>query len=457
MEWRGVEALLVRGHGQEIDLLSERTSVRRIAESLAAMANAIGGTIILAGSARKTKLGLADIKDTVDKAMEAMLLCQPKLVMPLPGVVSDASRAVVLLHVPRGLSQVYSVEGRYLHRAGRDNLSLSSYQLRRLLIERGQISYETQEAEGAGPDDIDWPRVKRYGETLGLAGNHSLEELLRRRGCLARPSGRPNYAGVLLFGREPERFVRSSEIVAVRYAGREMGERFVREDIRGPLPDQIQRAEAFVLANMRRGIRLIGLDRVEKLEYPQEAIREAIVNAVAHRDYSIAGDGIRLFMFSDRIIVHSPGRLPGHVTVENILDERYSRNEVIVQLLADMGYIERLGYGIDRMVSLLEIEGLPAPSFNETANGFEVTLWGHGEHLTAPEPARGRWHHAGLNARQEKAMVYLDAHERITSREYQALCPDVSVETLRRDLVDLVRRGILLKIGEKRGTFYVLR
>ena len=457
MEWQGVEALLARGHGQDVDLLSERTSVRRIAESLAAMANANGGTIILAGSARRTKLGLADIKATVGKAMEAMLLCQPKLVMPLPKVVNDASRAVVVLLVPRGLSQVYSVGGRYLHRAGRDNLSLSSNELRRLLIERGQISYEAQEAENAGLDDIDWPRVQRYREILGLAGDHSSEELLRRRGCLVRPSGRPNYAGILLFGREPERFVRSSEIVAVRYAGREMGERFVREDIRGPLPDQIQRAEAFVLANMRRGTRLIGLDRVEKLEYPQEAIREVIVNAVAHRDYSIAGDGIRLFMFSDRIVVHSPGRLPGHVTVENILDERYSRNEVIVQVLADMGYIERLGYGINRMVSLLEIEGLPAPSFNETANGFEVTLWGHGEQLPAPETAGRRWRHAGLNARQEKAMVYMNAHERITSREYQALCPDVSAETLRRDLVDLVRRGILLKIGEKRGTSYVLR
>ena len=270
-------------------------------------------------------------------------------------------------------------------------------------------------------------------------------------------TGRPTYAGILLFGREPERFVRSSEIVAVRYVGPQMGDRFVREEIRGPLPDQITRAEAFVTANMRHGARLVGMERVQRPEYPPEAVREAIVNAVAHRDYSISGDGIRLLIFSDRIEVYSPGRLPGHVTVDNILDERFSRNEIIVQMLADMGHIERLGYGIDRMVALLHAEGLPDPTFEETTNGFRVVLWGAGERLTAPRPVPGRLQGAGLNPRQALALAYLDEHEQITNRDYQALCPDVSAETLRRDLAELVSRGILLKIGQKRGTYYVLR
>jgi len=178
---------------------------------------------------------------------------------------------------------------------------------------------------------------------------------------------------------------------------------------------------------------------------------------VAHRDYSLHGDGIRIFMFSDRIEFHSPGRLPGHVTVANIVEERFSRNEAIVQVLADMGFIERLGYGIDRMIQLLHDEGLPEPQFKETANGFLVTLRGHGDRFLAAPEMPGGWAYMGLSERQKKALAYLAEHQRITNREYQELCPEVSAETIRRDLADLVHKEILLRIGRKRATYYILK
>ncbi|MBK8048661.1 MAG: hypothetical protein IPK16_16980 [Anaerolineales bacterium] len=114
------------------------------------------------------------------------------------------------------------------------------------------------------------------------------------------------------------------------------------------------------MSNMRRGMRIRGLAREETTEYPMPVVREAIVNAIAHRDYSIRGEGVRLLMFSDRLEVYSPGRLPGHVTLENLKDERYSRNEAIVSVLSDLGYIERLGYGIDRMIATMQEAGQPA-------------------------------------------------------------------------------------------------
>ena len=270
---------------------------------------------------------------------------------------------------------------------------------------------------------------------------------------------RPTNAGILLFGIQPERFVKSSEVIVARYPGREMSDAFVREDIRGTLPDQIRRAEAFLVSNMKRGVRLVSLEREEQVEYPTKAVREAIVNAVAHRDYSIRGDEIRIFMFSDRIEFYSPGRLQGHVTVNNIVEERFSRNEVIVQVLADMGFIEHLGYGIDRMIKLMRDYGLPAPRFQETAGGFRVTLYGHGEGLVSEEEEidLSRWSHLDLNERQEKALAYLLEKERITNREYQELCPDVSSETIRRDLADLVNKNVLLKIGRKRATYYIFK
>jgi ATP-dependent DNA helicase RecG len=236
-----------------------------------------------------------------------------------------------------------------------------------------------------------------------------------------------------------------------------MDDRFIKEEIRGTLPEQVRRAEAFVVSNMRRGVRLLGLERVEENEYPVQAVREAIVNAIAHRDYQIHGDEIRVLMFSDRIEFYSPGRLPGHVTVQNLVDERFSRNETIVQILSDMGFIERLGYGIDRMIRLMAEASLPPPRFEETAAGFRVTLVGHGTALIAGDADARRWRYLGLHERQERALAYLAERGRITNREYQELCPDVSPETIRRDLADLVLKNLLLKIGEKRATYYIFK
>jgi ATP-dependent DNA helicase RecG len=178
---------------------------------------------------------------------------------------------------------------------------------------------------------------------------------------------------------------------------------------------------------------------------------------VAHRDYSIRGDEIRVSVFTDRIEVYSPGRLPGHVRVDNIVEERFSRNEVIVQVLADMGFIERLGYGIDRMIRLMKEHGLRTPLFAETANGFRVALRGPGEKFIATEVDSHRWAQLGLNERQIAALDYLTAHQRITNCEYQKLYPDVSAETVRRDLSDLVEKDVLLKIVDKRATYYIFK
>ncbi|MGH2541482.1 MAG: ATP-binding protein, partial [Ardenticatenaceae bacterium] len=276
-------------------------------------------------------------------------------------------------------------------------------------------------------------------------------------------------ASLLLFGRAPQQWLPSAQILIARYPGSEMGDTFLRQQIDGALPQQIAKAESFLLDNMRRGVVMRGLQRVEQLEYPREAVREAIVNAVAHRDYSIRGAETQIFMFADRIEFYSAGRLPGHITLENILDERFSRNEIIVQVLSDLGFIERLGYGIDRILSLASEYGLPKPLFEETVNGFRLTLYGLGDALQeitssargTPVAARADplapYRALSLNPRQLEALAFVVQDGRITNRDFQELSEDVSPETLRRDLADLVDRGILLKIGERKGTYYILK
>ncbi|MCC9075958.1 DeoR family transcriptional regulator [Litorilinea aerophila] len=462
---------LEAGPGDRVAFLPARTTTRQLAETLAAMANANGGLVILGVTARGTPQKEADPRPLCEAVVEAGLLTDPPIVLPSPQVVDTPRGAVVVVQVPPGLPHIYSLQGLYLTRTAGQNRPLTTPELRRLLLERSDTGFEAQLVPGATLEDLDPGRIERYLEQIAFAPHEDVQQVLLARGCIAYTdtgqgftadgSGRgqlaPTVAGILLFGRDPQRFLRSAEIICVRYPDREMSDEFVRQDITGPLADQARQAEAFVVSNMRRGMKIAGLAREEVTEYPLPVVREAIVNAIAHRDYSIRGEGIRLLMFSDRLEVYSPGRLPGHVTLENLKDERYSRNEAIVAVLSDMGYIERLGYGIDRMIATMQEAGLPEPIFEETAAGFKVTLQSASAELVSPQPEQQPWGHLFLNERQERALAYVQQHGRITNSEYQALAPDVSAETIRRDLADLVEKNLLLRIGEKRATYYILK
>ncbi len=434
----------------DVDFLPAHTPITHLAETLVAMANSRGGTLQL-------ELGDRSAEDAIDLVREASLRADPTLILPMPQVVDNAA---VVITVPPGLPHVFSVDGRYLCREHGANLALSGRELRRLLIQRGDLSYEEEIANGATLIDLDWPKVEAYARRIKLGERESALDVLIRRGCVAGHGEQwfPTNAGLLLFGVDPTRFIHGAHITAVRFAGEEMGDVFTRQDITGALPDQIYRAEAFLLDNLRRDVQLgASMERAEHLEYPMEAARELVVNAVSHRDYSIQGDGIRLFIFANRLEVTSPGGLPGPVTLDNIVEERYSRNSIIVQVLSDMGFIERLGYGVDRVIALMKDRALPAPHFAETGGGFRVRLF------NAPEPAApvalaGTYLGFPLNSRQESALRHLTqgGYHRITNKDLQELFPDIHPETIRRDLADLVSKGILVKLGQKRGSYYVL-
>ncbi len=453
-----VEGLLAKGPGEATAFLPPNASPLRLAETLVALANTHGGTVVLGAVANGRPVGVKDGAVAVKSVHAAGLLVTPPLLLPAASLVEIAGKTVCLAVVPPGMPHVYSLNGRYLGRAGARNRLLSAAELTALLLSRDESGFEARPAPGAAAADLDHDAVDAYVAGLRDTVGEGSQRVLLDRGCLVQHRGEPvpTYAGILLFGRQPQRFLRNATITLIRYPGSEMGDDFVREDAIGALPGQIRRAEAFVAANMRRGLRISGLTRTEVTEYPLAVVREAIVNAVAHRDYAVRGDDVRVLMFSDRMEIYSPGRLPGHVTLENLLTERFSRNEALVQGLSDLGFVERLGYGIDRMVAAMREAGLPAPAFEETVAGFRVTLTCRGDDLVSPEPAP-RWANRRVDGRQERALAYVAEHGSITNRELRELLPDLSDETVRRLLADLVDQGLLLKVGERKATYYILK
>jgi ATP-dependent DNA helicase RecG len=453
-----IHSLLAQGMGLSLHWFPADTSGPRLAGVLVGMANTAGGTILLGISPRSANIqGVPDTSEANDRIFEAALMAEPALVLPIPRLVQVDQAQVLVVTVPPGLPHVYSLEGRYLGREGSQTNPLSARQLRQLLLERGAVQFESQVPGNASLDDLDWERVAEYLKALEIPEEESPVNVLIQRGCLGRDL-RPTYATLLLFGKHPQQWLPNATILATRFPGVAYADRFFKKDITGTLPDQLRQVEAFTRQNLSSVVRLVGLTRQETTEYPLEAVREILVNAVAHRDYNLQGDNIHLNIFADRIEVQSPGGLPGPVTLDNLLDARFSRNAVLVQVLSDLGFVERLGYGLDRVVKVMQQHNLRPPRFEEVAGTFRVTLYGETvAHLEATEVDLEAYQDYDFNPRQQIAIGFLTRYKRITSRDLQDLCPEVHPETLRRDLADLVVRDLLIKVGDKRATYYILK
>jgi ATP-dependent DNA helicase RecG len=472
-----IKAWLDGGMNAELHWFPAHVRISRLAECLASMANSNGGKILLGISPRGNEIhGIANISEILDLVFQAALTLEPSLVIPVPRVAEYNERRIVVIVIPQGLPNVYSLDGRFWGREGSQNQPIPAKRLRELLLERGEIPFERRVPPGAELADIDIQRVREYINKLFLPVGTGMETLddtqlvnqfLLQRGCLQVVNGQPmpTYAGLLMFSPSPQQWLPSSLILAVHFPGTRFAEEFAKLEIRGPLPDQLRQSEVFLRSNLRTIVRISGLSHHESYEYPFEAVRELLVNAVTHRDYNAQGDVIHIHLFSDRLEIHSPGGLPGPVNLQNLLVARFARNAIITQLLADLGFVERLGYGLDRVVSAMEERRLPAPKFEEVAGTFRVTLYNsfkEGQNLGSirdqtPALELNLDPNLLLNSRQESVLGFLRVHPRITNKDYQELCPDVHTETLRRDLADLVAQGVLMKIGENRATYYILK
>lgn len=332
----------------------------------------------------------------------------------------------------------------------------------RFVAGRSSAEYEAELVPGATRADFDPEAlddfVKVWTERQGRPLGRPVDDLLIEMGYLL-PDGQPTVAGILLFGKNPAFFVPRCGITFVQFQGTQIrrsaeGPSYGRREIiEGHLAHVISRTLEILQKENHLGSVVQGFKRKDQWRYPPLALREALVNAVAHRDYQLHGRAIEARMFSDRLEISSPGGLPAHITLDNIIDEHYSRNPRIVSGLYQWGYIEELGMGVDVMFEEMLNAGHPPPKFHASDASFTVTFMNVHEREPIERPINA----PSMNERQAKAISFLQRNARIRSRDYQDLCPDVSPETLRLDLADLVDRGILLKIGEKRGTYYILK
>lgn len=451
-------SVLKKKPGQRLAFLPT-AEIGPLAECLTAFANSDGGTVVL-GVDENGRLTEAIWEEEAEGALrEAARRCRP----PVPSqweMIDAPGGALVGISVSRS-SELHTLDdGRVFVRSGPLNRLLTGEEVRNLANSKGSAEFETEVVPGAKPEDLNNEIVREYldrREARGAAMTGSVDELLFEIGATDR-EGNPTTLGILMFGKNPQMFFPQAGVVFVRFSGTEprgdsgnigYGR---RDEIAGPLARVVERSWNIIFEEMRVGATVDKLERQELTEYPRFAVREALVNAVAHRDYRIRGRRIEIRMYSDRLEIISPGGLPGYMTLDNLVEEHFSRNPRLVNGLFQWGYIEELGLGIDQMIEEMVQAGHEPPQFVAKPHAFTVTLQNKRDARTVMP----KWTRS-MNERQTRALTYIKENGSISNREYQKLCPNVSAETLRLDLVDLVDRGVLLKIGSKKGTHYILK
>lgn len=314
-----------------------------LSDELAALANAGGGTLILGvddQSREVTGIPLEHL-DRVETWLTA--ICTDRIQPPLDVLTrhlelpdsQGQQRPVIVVEVPKSLWVHQSANG-YFRRVGHSKRALPPDALARLFQQRSQariIRFEEQEVPDCTFDDLDALLLRRF---IKPDQGDAASQLLRLH--LLRPSeGQPipTVAGVLLCALNPTRWLRNAEIIAVAHWGEhnDPNEQIDAMEIDGPLDRQIFDAFHFVRRNMVTAAR----KRLGRIDYPQyhlDAVFEAITNAVAHRDYSLHAQRIRLFMFRDRMEIHSPGALPNTLSLESMTRLSVPRNEVLASLFA---------------------------------------------------------------------------------------------------------------------------
>lgn len=264
-----------------------------------------------------------------------------------------------------------------------------------------------------------------------------------------------NYAGVLFFAREPTRFVKQSFIECFRYQGNTRSVIVDNKKLEGGLTSLVEQGEAFVKKHTRLAYKFDGFKRINIEEYPYKAIREAIVNAISHRDY-LSQNNVSIHVFDDRVEIISPGEIPNGLSLKDIEGKSNPRNFAIVELFKRMGYVERAGSGLKRMREEMIMHGLSKPRFEANKVFFTVTFFGPKDKiLDLVQPSNEvDLRDLGLNERQVKALQLMyNQKTKLTNKKYRELFK-VSKPTATRDLAELAKTGMIKAVGGTRSLYY---
>lgn len=400
--------LLKNGENSGVEFKRDDIENHELAKELVAFLNFDGGAVLLGIEDDGTVSGTSrpNLEEWVAE------LCRVKIDPPIVPHLSwvrevETGKDVLIVRVSQGpdkpYARVHNNRRTYFIRVGSTCREASREELERMFQASGRITYGLKPVPGATLEDLDSRRLRDYfvrvlgGSAPADAAVEEWERLLCNLDLMTMSAGQavPTIDGMLLFGRTPKRFLPQSGIRAVCYPGATPDyATSADEELKGPLvplcaadgsiteSGLVEQALDFVKRNTAPTAYLDGGQRVDRPAYPPEVLREAVVNALVHRDYSIAGTDILLAVYSDRLEIQSPGRLPNTVTVEGMkAGMRYARNQTLVNVMRDYRYVEFRGMGVrNKIIPGMRAHNGTEPEFILEESRLTVRLWKEPRH-----------------------------------------------------------------------------
>jgi ATP-dependent DNA helicase RecG len=350
-------------------------------------------------------------------------------------------------------------EGSFI-RVGNSTRRMSDYEIFSFISSRSQPMFDEEPILRATLQNLDRAKLEEYlvrrkeARPNAPYWNLPFEQILKQLQIVVEVDGiqHPTLAGLLMFGVYPQIFELQLFIAYLQYYGTTTteeapsGERFLdNRKFEGTIKEIIDDAVAYVMASMRKGSFIRGVYRQDIYEYPEVALREAIVNAVAHRDYSqfVRGSHIQVRMFADRLEVENPGGLYGRVTIDKLQEGQSTRNRLLMHLMEDIHLVENRGSGIDAMLDAMQNRGLPAPVFEDRRTAFLVKFY-------QVKPGS-----LALSDAELKVLAYTKEHGSIRRAEAEKLLA-ISDTKAGYLLQKMQKSGLLRKEGRFKETRYLL-
>lgn len=384
-----LEAVLSGGENSFVEFKEERVHPDCLAEQMAAFANTDGGAVFLGIADDGTVSGVTrpDLEEWVFNIARNSI--KPSI-LPLFERVEIRGQRIARITVHKDLAGPFSVSGRYYLRAGSTTRECTKEELGRLFQRSRYFYFEESPVSGSDVSHADRERIREYFKKvydldIDRSSDTPYETLLTNSGILS-PSGSLSVVGLVMFGKRDsgaippahatERFLPQAGAAYAHYSGPTITDALLDSaHFDGTAPELVERISEKVLLRLPTPSTIEGLKREERVPLPRKVLREALVNAVTHRDYSLQSK-IRVFQFEDRIEILSPGGLPNSVTVEK-MKASYSihRNPLMVKFMENLRYVDGLGRGVPMIFRAMKDLGAKAPDIIADGSQVRLVIW----------------------------------------------------------------------------------
>ncbi|MEA1965071.1 MAG: putative DNA binding domain-containing protein [Candidatus Aerophobetes bacterium] len=349
-----------------------------LAKSIVCFANTDGGQLIIGISSSGDNVGVGDLDEAVRKIDDvAFNRCEPPISI-LPETVDMDGKVILIINIPKGDQRPYRTKsGLYYIRSGNRCRQASWQEVRRLYQTGESIYYDETPISKASLGELDIDFFNDFLEKyLDVSPEEMLIENYLKNLKVITNKKKPTLAGILFFGVNPQQFIPYAKIIAAYIPGTDLSiPPSDKKDLEGRIPDMLEKTLKFLKLYIREEHRIKDFESELYPEIPEGVLREGIVNAVAHRDYTINAS-IRLFIFEDRIEIRTPGRLPNAVTIESmkIAGCHVLRNPTLYNLLYKIGMVTDIGSGIYRMIKKIKEKLNKEIELNLTENEFILSI-----------------------------------------------------------------------------------